>query len=159
MAKKISFYGIFTALCMVLGYIEHLIPLSFIAPGIKLGLSNSVVLLLLIKKDVKGAFLINIARILLSVLLFAAPSTLIFSLSAGIVSTTVMVVLSRFKGIGVMGFSIIGAVVHNLTQLVCAVIILGIGVLYYLPFLLISALLSGALVGIIAKTLTEKIRF
>lgn len=159
MAKKISFYGIFTALCMVLGYIEHLIPLSFIAPGIKLGLSNSVVLLLLIKKDIKGAFLINIARILLSVLLFAAPSTLIFSLSAGIVSTTVMVVLSRFKGIGVMGFSIIGAVVHNLTQLVCAVIILGIGVLYYLPFLLISALLSGALVGIIAKTLTEKIRF
>lgn len=159
MAKKISFYGIFTALCMVLGYIEHLIPLSFIAPGIKLGLSNSVVLLLLIKKDVKGAFLINIARILLSVLLFAAPSTLIFSLSAGIVSTTVMVVLSRFKGIGVMGFSILGAVVHNLTQLICAVIILGIGVLYYLPFLLISALLSGALVGIIAKTLTEKIRF
>lgn len=159
MAKKISFYGIFTALCMVLGYLEHLVPLSFIAPGIKLGLSNSVVLLLLMKHDVKGAFLINIARILLSVLLFAAPSTLIFSLTAGIISTTVMALLSKLKSISVVGFSVIGAVVHNLTQLACAVIILGIGVLYYLPFLLISALISGALVGITAKALTEKIRF
>ena len=66
MAKKIALYSILTSLALIFGYIESLFSLSFIAPGIKLGLANSVALILLCFKDFKGAVLVNITRILLS---------------------------------------------------------------------------------------------
>lgn len=159
MAKKICLYGILAAVCIILGYLEHLVALDFIAFGVKLGLANSVVLLLVAKKDVKGAFCVNIVRILLSALLFSAPSTLIYSLSAGIISTAVMVLAVKFKSFSIIGFSVAGATVHNIIQLICAYLLLGKGVLYYLPLLLVSAVISGILIGIIAKTLLGKIRF
>ena len=156
MAKKICLYGIFTALCIVLSFVESLIPFDFIAPGIKLGLANSVCLLLVVKGDIKGAFLVNIVRILLSVLLFSAPSTLIYSLPAGVLSVAAMALLTRFKVFGIMGFSVLGAVVHNSVQLTVALILLGKGVIFYSPFLLISAVISGNLIAILGRTLLAK---
>lgn len=159
MAKKLCLYGILSSVCIVLGYIELFFTLDFIAPGIKLGLANSVVLLLIAKKDVKGAFAVNIVRILLSALLFSSPFTLFYSLPAGLVSTAVMFFLEKIKSFSIIGFSVAGATVHNLTQLVCASILLGSGVLYYLPILLISAVISGILTGVAAKAVFSKILF
>ena len=42
MAKRITLYGIFTCLALIFGYIESLFSLSFIAPGIKIGLANCI---------------------------------------------------------------------------------------------------------------------
>ena len=159
MAKRFCLYGIMASVCIVLGYLEHLLALDFIAPGIKLGLSNSVVLLLVAKGDIKGAFSVNIVRIILSALLFSSPSTLFFSLTAGVVSTLVMFLASKINIFSIIGFSVAGATVHNITQTACAYLILGNGVLYYLPLLLVSAVVSGLLIGIIANTIIGKIRF
>lgn len=159
MAKRVCFYGIMAALCMVLGYLEHLVSFDFIAPGIKLGLANSVVLLLVARNDIKGAFLVNITRILLSALLFSAPSTLIYSLSAGLVSTAVMALARKWGKLSIIGFSVAGATVHNIIQFICAFLLLGAGVIYYLPLLLVSAVISGVIIGLLAKTVFEKIRF
>jgi len=158
MAKKVCLYGILAAVCMVIGYIEHFISFDFIAPGIKIGLANSVAIILIKQGRIKGAYAVNIVRILLSALLFSAPSTLIFSLSGGILSMTVMCILSRFNAFSIVGFSIAGAVTHNIAQLLCAALLLGNGVWYYLPFLLIAALLSGTLTGIFAKIVIKKIK-
>lgn len=157
MAKRISLYGILAALCLVLSYVEHLIPLSFVAPGVKIGLANSVALILIAKADIKGAFAVNLVRILLSALLFAAPSTLIFSLSGGILSIVVMWGFSSLKGISIIGFSIAGATVHNLAQLVVAALLLGQGVWYYAPLLILSALLSGVLTGTVANLIFKRL--
>lgn len=159
MAKKVCFYGILASLCMILGYLEHLVSLDFIAPGIKLGLANSVVLLLIARDDIKGAFLVNIVRILLSALLFSAPSTLIYSFSAGLVSTFIMAIAFKSQKFSIIGFSVAGATVHNITQLICAFLLLGVGVFYYFPLLLISAVISGVIIGLLAKTVLKKIRF
>ncbi len=159
MAKKISLYGILSALCLALGFLEHLIPFDFIAPGIKLGLANSVALLLVAKGDIKGGFLVNTVRILLSALLFSAPSTLIFSLSGGILSLASMVLFKRMQYISLVGLSVISAAVHNLTQLFVAVFLIGEGVLYYLPVLLISACATGALTGFIAGLIFKRYKF
>ena len=114
MAKKVALYGILTSLALIFGYIESLFSLSFIAPGIKLGLANSVALILLCYGDFRGAMLVNITRILLSALLFSSPFSLVFSLTAGILSVVIMRLLSGIKGVSVIGFSISGAAVHNL---------------------------------------------
>ena len=159
MAKKISLYAVFTALCLTFSYIEMLIPFDFIAPGIKLGLGNAVALLLIMKGDIRGAFCVNITRILLSALLFGGLHTLIYSLPAGLVSVSVMAFLSRFKNISGIGFSICGAAVHNITQLAVALALLGRGVLYYAPALLISAAISGYFVGLVSVLVFKKIKF
>ena len=158
MAKKIALYGILTSLALIFGYIESLFSLSFIAPGVKLGLANSVALILLCFKDFKGAVLVNITRILLSALLFSSPFSLVFSLTAGILSVAIMRLLSGIKGVSVIGFSISGAAVHNLVQLTVASLLFGRAVWYYLPFLLVSALLSGGIIGILSSIIFKKIK-
>lgn len=158
MAKKIALYGILTSLALIFGYIESLFPLSFIAPGVKLGLANSVALILLCYGDFRGAILVNITRILLSALLFSSPFSLIFSLTAGILSVVIMRLLSGIKGVSVVGFSISGAAVHNLVQLTVASLLFGRAVWYYLPFLLVSALLSGGIIGILSSIIFKKIK-
>ncbi len=151
MAKKVCLYGILSSVCIVLSYVEHLVGLDFIAPGVKLGISNSVVLSLIALGDIKGAFSVNIVRILLSGLLFSQPLSMVFSISGGISSIIVMSVFSKFKVFSLYGVSVLGAVTHNLAQLVCAFILLGAGVWYYSPILLISALICGMLTSLVSK--------
>ena len=158
MAKKIALYGILTSLALIFGYIESLFSLSFIAPGVKLGLANSVALILLCYGDFRGAILVNITRILLSALLFSSPFSLVFSLTAGVLSVVIMRLLSGIKGVSVIGFSISGAAVHNLVQLTVASLLFGRAVWYYLPFLLVSALLSGGIIGILSSIIFKKIK-
>lgn len=147
MAKRITLYGIFTCLALIFGYIESLFSLSFIAPGIKIGLANCICLLLTARGDIRGALLVNITRIILSALLFSTPFALLFSLSAGIISTLAAFALSRFKAVTAVGYGIGGAAVHNLVQITVAALIFGKGVLYYLPFMLIASLFCGGLTG------------
>ena len=115
-------------------------------------------LLLLCFKDFKGALLVNITRILLSALLFSTPFSLVFSLTAGIISVVIMKLLSGIKSVSVVGFSIAGAVVHNLVQLTVASIIFGRAVWYYLPFLLVSALISGGIIGALSLIIFKRIK-
>lgn len=158
MAKKIALYGILTSLALIFGYIESLFSLSFIAPGVKLGLANSIALILLCYGDFKGALLVNITRVLLSALLFSSPFSLVFSLTAGLISVVIMRLLSEIKSVSAIGFSISGAAVHNLVQLTVASLLFGRAVWYYLPFLLVSALFCGGIIGILSLIIFKKIK-
>lgn len=157
--KKLCIYAILTAVCLIFGFIESLIPTALIAPGIKLGLSNAVALLLLSFKDIKGAFLVNIARISLSALLFGSLFSFLFSASAGIISLAVSAVLGKSKSVSIIGVSIAGGVTHNIVQTFVAFLLLKKGVLFYLPVLIIAGIISGAVIGITAMIISEKSRF
>lgn len=158
MSKKVALYGVLASVGLVFSYVETLLPLTFIAPGVKIGLANGVALILILKDDIKGAFLVNIIRILLLNLLFVSPFALIFSLSAGLVSTLVMWLVKKTKIFGTVGFSILGALTHNLVQSAVAIMVLGTGSLFYLPILIFSAIISGGLIGFLAKILDKKIK-
>ena len=80
-------------------------------------------------------------------------------LVSGLITFIVMAVMGRCRNFSVIGFSIMGAAVHNLIQLLCAFLMLGKGVLFYSPFLLLAALISGSLIGILVKILSGKVRF
>ena len=157
-AKTVAVWGMLCCACLIFGFVESLIPLDFIAPGIKLGLANGVVLLLILRRDIKGAFLVNTARIFLSVLLFASPFTLVYSLSAGVVSLAVSAICAKSRQFSGVGISIISAFTHNITQTVVAAFLLGAGVFYYLPVLLVSALLTGSVIGIICNIIFKKMK-
>ena len=83
---KIALCGVMTSLAMVVGYVEHLIPLPFGIYGIKLGLANLVTVIMLYALNARSAFIINIIRIFLSSILFGSFTSFWYSLIGGLLS-------------------------------------------------------------------------
>lgn len=158
MVKQITLYSLFVTVCLIVGYLESLLSatLIFIAPGVKLGLSNAVVTTLVFCGDKKGAFAVNFVRICLSALIFGTPISFVLSLSGGMASVTFACILQRIKSVSVVGIGIACAVIHNIFQLAAAVFLVGTGVLYYLPLLIILGAVCGAACGLLAKLILNK---
>lgn len=158
MHNKVSIGGMLLAAAMIFSYLEHLIPFEFIAPGVKLGLANCVFLLSLICLGAKTAFSINILRILLTVLLFGSPVTLIFSLSGAIFSGVITVLLFKSKLLSLSGIGAVSGVAHNIAQLAAAMLVTGsTGVFWYFPVLLISGAVCGFATGVAADKISPRI--
>lgn len=159
MAKKVAYSAILVALAMIFSYVEVLIPFHFGIPGIKLGLANLVVVIALYLLKPSQAFDISVARIVLVSFLFGSMSSLLYSLTGGILSFVVMLFLKRIKGFSVIGISIAGGVSHNVGQLLAAAVVVeNMSVFYYMPVLLIAGLITGMLIGIVAKRVCKHLR-
>ncbi|MBR3910201.1 MAG: Gx transporter family protein, partial [Anaerotignum sp.] len=53
----------------------------------------------------------------------------------------------------IIGVSLAGGVFHNMGQVtVAALVVENVKMAYYLPFLLVSGVVTGILIGIVAKT-------
>ena len=96
-SKKIAVTGVLSALAIVLGYIEYLIPLNFAIPGIKLGLANLAVLFALIVTDTKYAASVSLIKIVTTSLIFGNFVSFCYSLSGGFVSLAVMTIMKKTK--------------------------------------------------------------
>ncbi len=83
MKNKTAYFGVFTSLALILSYVETLIPISFGIPGIKLGLANLVIVIVLYTYGEKEAFLLSVTRILLSGFLFGNLSMILYSMAGG----------------------------------------------------------------------------
>ena len=57
-----------------------------------------------------------------------------------------------------IGISMVGGTVHNVFQLFAAITFVGVGVIYYLPVLLILGALCGAFCGVLVKLVLNKIK-
>ena len=148
------------AVAMMLSYIEALLPPVYSAvPGIQLGLANIAVIFALYSVDPKSAALISLVRVALSALLFGSVMSFIYSFSGAVLSLAVMILLKKSALFSAVGVSVAGAVMHNVGQVLCAVIILGTAEIgYYLIFLSVSAVVSGVLVGLVSALLIKKLK-
>ena len=159
MKNRAAYFGVFTALALILSYVETLIPVQFGIPGIKLGLANLVVVIVLCKTDWKEALLLSVSRVLLAGFIFGSLFSIIYSLAGGVLSLLVMAVLVRSERFGVAGVSMAGGVAHNIGQLATAMIAVSTyQVGYYLPVLLIAGLVTGAVIGLAADAVLKRIR-
>ena len=153
-AKRIALGGVLTALALVLGYLEHLVPFDLGIPGVKLGLSNLVTVTALYLLGWKYALAVNLVRILASSLLFGNALSLTFSLSGGMLSVAVMILIRRLdkrERLGVTGVSLLGGITHNIGQLAVAIITVdNLGVAFYLPVLLAAGAVTGFVIGAVA---------
>ena len=150
-ASVIAKLGLLTAVALVLGYVEHLLPITGI-PGVKLGLANTVLLYALYLLDVPSAILLMILKVGLSGLLFGGVTAMLYSFAGGVVSLVVMILARRAKGLSVVGVSVLGAVAHNIAQLAVACFVVETrAILAYLPVLLVSAAITGVLTGLVAR--------
>ncbi|MDD4844690.1 MAG: Gx transporter family protein [Anaerotignum sp.] len=150
--KNVAYYGLFAALAILMGYVELLIPIPLLVPGMKLGLANVVVVIVLYFMDARAAFFISVVRVLLSGLLFAGFAGLLYSLSGALFSLCIMVLLKKTGKFSIIGVSVAGGVFHNIGQiLVAALVVENIRLMYYLPFLLFFGVTTGAVIGIVAR--------
>lgn len=156
-SKKTAFLGLFTALALILSFTEALIPPIFtFAPGIKIGLPNIIIILLLYRFSFKSAALVSIVRIVITAILFGSAVSLIYSIAGASLSLLVMWALKKANIFSIPSISIVGAILHNIAQICVAIFLLGTAqLIFYLPVLLLSGLISGVLVGILSAYLIK----
>lgn len=151
-SKKVAQYGLFATLAILMGYVEMLIPLPLFVPGMKLGLANVVIVVVLYHMGAKPAFYISLVRVVLSGLLFAGFAGLLYSLAGALCSFGIMIVLKKTGKCSIAGVSIMGGVFHNIGQIIVAALVVeNIKIAYYLPFLLVTGVVTGFLIGFVAN--------
>lgn len=157
--KKISIYGIMIALALILSYVEAQIPAFVAVPGMKLGLTNLVVVVTLYLLGSKSAMAINIVRIIIVSILFGNTLSFAFSIAGGMLSTLVMILLKKTNKFSTVGVSAAGGISHNIGQIIVAMFTLGTNAIaWYLMILWISGVFSGTLIGVIGGIITTRIR-
>lgn len=157
--KKISIYGIMIALALILSYVEAQIPAFVAVPGMKLGLTNLVVVVTLYLLGSKSAMAINIVRIIIVSILFGNTLSFAFSIAGGMLSTLVMILLKKTYKFSTVGVSAAGGISHNIGQIIVAMFTLGTNAIaWYLMILWISGVFSGTLIGVIGGIITTRIR-
>lgn len=157
MRNRAAYFGVFTALALILGYVESLIPIQFGVPGIKLGLANVIIVMVLCMRGWKEALLLSVVRIVLSGFIFGNLFSILYSLAGGMLSLLVMALMVRSSRFSTVGISIAGGVCHNIGQLIVAMLAVETyQVGFYLPVLLISGVITGALIGITAGEVMKR---
>lgn len=157
--SKITFLGIMASIGIIIGYLESLIILPISVPGIKLGLSNIVTVLVLYLYGPIEAAVVLLVRVLLSGLMFGSLSGIIYSISGAVFSFLAMRLIYKSDKVSCIGVSALGGVIHNMAQLFIAALVLGsYYVFYYVPALMIAGVLAGVLVGLIGNILVTRLK-
>lgn len=143
---------------MILSFVESQIPAFVAIPGVKIGLTNIVVIYSLYKLGWKYAAVISLVRVLLVGILFGNGVSLIYSLAGAVVSFAVMVLLMKLKVFSTAAVSVAGGVMHNMAQIGMACIIMETNLLtYYAPFLVLSGTLAGIAIGVISAIMLKRV--
>lgn len=153
---RIAAAGVLAALALILGWIDSMIPLSSVVPGLRLGLANLAVVIALYRLGTRHAAAVSATKVLLSALLFGSVSGLMYSAAGAAVSLTVMSLLRRSPRLSPVGTSAAGGAAHIAAQFVVAAFLTSTPALISLmPPLLATGTLTGAVLGLTAL-LTEK---
>ena len=151
--QKMISLAFLTTVALMLSYIESLIPFFAGIPGMKLGLPNLAVVFILWHYEWRDAILVNVLGIILSGLLFGNLFSILFSISGAVVSFIFMCLFKKC-GFSIYGVSMAGAVFHNIGQIFTAVFLVKtVAVGMYAPILMITGLVTGYFIAVIARLL------
>ncbi len=156
-ARKIALFGALLSISLVLSIVESmlgaLLPLP--VPGVKLGLANIISMFLLSYFSLASALTVGILRTFLASLFAGGFGMFLYSAPGAVISILFMYAALRFiKPLSIVGVSMIGACVHNMAQVLVAVLMTGeIHLFYYAFILLLVGAVSGTITGIVARAL------
>ena len=150
---KIALLGVLLAATIVIAILESFIP-SFTIPGIKLGFANIVILVTLYEVGILEAVFINVVRVFVVAFVRGTFMSMGFfmSLTGAFMSLGIMIILVfLIKKFSIIGVSVIGALFHVTGQILVAMIYMGsLYVVFYLPIIALSAVITGVIVGLVA---------
>ena len=148
--KKITFLALFASLALLLSYVEMLLPPIFTSvPGIKMGLPNVVIVLILYRLGFKEAALVSFIRLIISTMLFGNITMFWYSAAGAVLSLAVMGILKKLDILSTVGVSVAGAIMHNIGQIIVAMLLMRTSEIgYYLIVLAITGTISGVFIGL-----------
>ena len=158
--KKLTRLSLFLAMGIILNLVEAIIPLPIAIPGVKLGLANTVGLVVLYYYSPKEYISIGFLRVLIVGLLrtglFSVAFTL--SLSGWFLSSLIVVVLYLLKKLSIFGLSCASAVFHGVGQMIVVLFIYDTyGLVLYFPILMISGIVTGCLTAFVTSLILSKV--
>ncbi len=162
-SKRIALCGVLTALALALSLAERMLPLELLIPipGIKLGLANVVTMFALLFLTPREALCILFCRVVLASVFAGSITAFAFSLLGGVLAlfTTWLLLPKRGSWFSMYGISAAAAAMHNVGQVLAAIVIMqSVTVVAYLPLLLIASIPMGLLTGGIITVLDVHIR-
>lgn len=156
--KKTAQLGVYIALAMILSYVESLIPFSFGVPGIKLGLTNVVTVIMMYIYGIPGALGVAVLRAVLSGFMFGNAFSIIYSVAGCVLSFIFMYILKKTNHFAIISVSAAGGVMHNVGQLIVAAnVVKTYSVIYYAPVLIIAGVFTGIIIGIVSDEIVKRI--
>ena len=156
-ARRLTVCALLLGIMLVLGYIEHLLP-GVGVPGVKLGLSNSVLIFAVYMLGLPTAFLLMTLKVVLSGLLFSGLQAMAFAFAGGVLSLCGMGLLSRVPRLPPAAVSMAGGLLHNLGQAAMATLIMHVSAPVLWLALLGAGLACGALTGVAAQATMKHLR-
>lgn len=154
--SRLVLLAFFTALGLALSYLESLVPIPLGVPGAKPGLPNIVTVTLLYTLGPADAVLVSLARIILSGFMFGNLFAILYSMAGFVLSFLSMAALKKTGRFGMTGVSAVGGVMHNVGQLLTAVLLTDGSVLAYLPVLVAAGTLAGIVVGVASGLISRR---
>ncbi|SFB13165.1 Gx transporter family protein [Clostridium frigidicarnis] len=155
--NRLLYLSMILCIALVIYVVEAQIPVIF--PGIKLGLANAVSLFVLISFGGKEAITIMVLRTFLGAVFGGNLFGFFFSLGGGLLSNLAMICLYKYfkDDISIPWLSMGGAIFHNIGQLLVAAIVIGdFKIYFYLPILMIAAIITGYFTGVVAENLNKR---
>ena len=153
MTKRLTRMGLLTALALIIFTIEAQIPAPVPIPGVKLGLANIITVYAMFCLGPRDTLLILLVRIFLGSLFTGQMMALAYSLCGGLLCYLVMLVMRRIVTENqIWVCSVIGAIAHNIGQIIAAIVVTSTpGLAVYLPVLLVSGIIAGLFTGFAAQ--------
>ena len=154
--KKITIISILVAICVAISIIDSLISGLIIPfmPGVKLGLANIIILVLLYQYKFDVGFVATILKSIIVGLLFSGITTFIIGGTASLVSFLLMYLIKRIlkDKVSIVSVSLIGGLSHILTQLLIVSLIYKLGsvVFLYGVYLVLISIATSIIVGLIS---------
>ncbi len=151
--KNLILTAILTASALVAFAIEAAFPPLTPIYGVKLGAANIFTLFALYVLGTKQAAAVLFLRIILGSIFAGQIVSFMYSLTGGVLSFLIMILLKRFFSIKKLWvLSTLCAVTHNIGQLLAAVFITQtLQIMFYLPVLMASGIAAGAFTGLCAQ--------
>ncbi len=158
-SMRVAFLGCCTALALILSYAETFFPpILNSVPGIKLGLPNIAIIFLLYRFSVYDAALVSLVRIVISSMLFGTPMVFVYSVAGAALSIVGMAILKKLGFLSEVGVSVAGGVLHNVGQILVAILLLGTAEIgYYLIVLSVTGTIAGIVIGICAGIAIKRV--
>lgn len=154
--RRLAVSALLVTVMLMLGYVESLVPTGM--PGVKLGLSNSALILAIVWLGIPSAFALMAVKVLLSGFLFSGVNAMLYAFAGGALSMLVMSLLYETKAFSLTPIAMAGAVAHNVGQVAMAMLILRTGQLVYcMAILMLAGLVTGFVTGTIATILIRRL--
>jgi len=149
--KHLVRLAVLTAIALVIFTVEMQIPAIVPIPGVKLGLANIITLVTMAVFRRRDAVAVLGMRIVLGAIFTGTLVSFVYSTAGGICCLVAMgAVIRKLPEKYLWAVSVVGALAHNFGQLVAATAFVGTAALWYVPALVISAILTGLFTGIAA---------